>query len=552
MLNISIDTGVNSSEDTSYDSIMDEYKDLFYLEVKEHLQTINDCLIIYEKTPNDLDTLDEVFRSAHTIKGSSAMMGYMDISSLTHAMEDAFGFLKKGSKAPDGIMDLFFKSLDLIEERIKKLEHSVNEEIDIHQLVKDIRSSFENVETEENQENKALTVKKTEESDDFKLESIKSIRVQTLELDRLMNLMGELVINKGQLNRIASNYDIPELKHNLENIDRLSVELQDIVTHIRMVPVGQVFNRFPRLVRDLSHQRDKQISLELFGKDIELDRTVLEEIGEPLIHLLRNAVDHGIENPEVRELHGKPREGTITLKAERNQDHILITVTDDGAGMDPDKIRKKAVKEGLLSESEANALTESQVLNLIMLNGFSTAKNITEVSGRGVGMNVVKTKITSLGGTVQISSEKGKGSVFSLKLPLTISILKAMIVDVGGCTFAIPIKFVRENLSAKTSDLHNLGHEKVIPVRDKILKVVHLGDLLNIPFQENEIKQILIIHDDTSMFGLEVNSIIGMREIMIKNLKESLKGLIGVSGVTILGDGSVILVLDPVDLLLSK
>lgn len=549
MLKISTDSGLNSTDDSSFDSGMEEYKDLFYLEVKEHLQTINDCLIIYEKTPTDLNCLDEVFRSAHTIKGSSAMMGYDDISSLTHAMEDAFDYLRKGSGTPDGIMDLFFKSLDLIENKIKNLENSINEEIDIEKLVNDIRSSFQNA---KKNDNITAVTKPTDESEDFKLESIKSIRVQTNELDRLMNLMGELVINKGQLNRIASTYDIPELKHNLENIDRLSVELQDIVTHIRMVPVGQVFSRFPRLVRDLSHQRDKRISLELIGKDIELDRKVLEEIGEPLIHLLRNAVDHGIETPDVRELHGKPREGTIRLIAERNQDHILITVIDDGAGMDSEKIRRKAIKEGHLSENEANAMSESQILNLIMLNGFSTATNVTEVSGRGVGMNVVKTKITALGGTLQINSEKGSGTTFSLKLPLTISILKAMIVEIDKRIFAIPIKFVRENVSMKTSELHNLGHESVIPIRDKILKVVHLGNLLNIPFQENDVKQILIIHDETTTFGLEVDSIIGMREIMIKNLKESLKGLVGVSGVTILGDGSVILVLDPVDLILSQ
>lgn len=532
------------TSDTTMDSVMEEYKDLFFMEVREHLQKINDCLIEYEKHDEQTGILDEVFRSAHTIKGSAAMMGFEDISSLTHAMEDAFDHLRKGMEMPEGLMDLFFMSLDMIEGRIKQLEKGEEVELDIDKIVQDIRSSFSDKPVQQEK-----PVIKKQDDTEFKLESINSIRVQTSELDRLMNLIGELVINKGQLNRIASELQLPEIKHNLENIDRLSVELQDIVTHIRMVPVGQVFNRFPRLVRDLSHQRGKQVNLELEGKDIELDRKVLEEIGEPLIHLIRNSVDHGIESPTQRELNGKPRQGKIKLVAERNQDNILITVMDDGAGIDPERIKKKAIKEGLMSESEVNALTESQLLNLIMLNGFSTATDITEVSGRGVGMNVVKTKITALGGTVLVSSEKGEGTRISLKLPLTISILKAMIVEAGDSTYAIPIKYVKENVSVNASQLHNLGNVLAIPIRDKILKVVHLGKLLNIPYSDKAHKQVLVIQDDERVFGLEVDAITGMREIMIKNMKETLQGLIGVSGVTILGDGSVILVIDPLDLL---
>lgn len=535
-------------QDNAMDSVMEAYKDLFYMEVREHLQIINDCLIKYEKNEDLTGILDEVFRSAHTIKGSSAMMGYEDVSSLTHAMEDAFDHLRKGSDMPDGLMDIFFNSLDMIEDRIKRLENDEDAPLDFKTVVQNIRSSF----SDQSSESEKTGVAKPVEESGFKLEAIKSIRVQTSELDRLMNLIGELVINKGQLNRIASELQLPELKHNLENIDRLSVELQDIVTHIRTVPVGQIFNRFPRLVRDLSHQRNKLVNLELEGKDIDLDRKVLEEIGEPLIHLLRNSVDHGIETPDIRELHGKPRQGTIRLVAERNQDNILITVSDDGAGIDPERIKRKALKEGLITEADANSMNESQLYNLIMLNGFSTASNVTEVSGRGVGMNVVKTKITALGGTVLVSSIKGKGTSISLQLPLTISILKAMIIESGNSTYAIPIKYVKENVSLKASQLHNLGHEWAVPIRDKILKVVHLGKLLNTPYQENADKQILVIQDHESIFGLEVDTITGMREIMIKNMKETLQGLVGVSGVTILGDGSVILVIDPVELLNSK
>jgi two-component system chemotaxis sensor kinase CheA len=365
-----------------------------------------------------------------------------------------------------------------------------------------------------------------------------------------MNLIGELVINKGQLTQIASLLKIPELKHTLENIDRLSTELQDIVTHIRMVPVGQVFNRFPRLVRDLSRQTGNEVSFIMDGKDIELDRKVLEEIGEPLIHLLRNAVDHGIEAPSVREANGKPREGTIRLTASRNQDHIMIIVEDDGAGIDHEKIREKALREKILTEAEANSMTKDQLLNLILLNGFTTATNVTEVSGRGVGMNVVKTKIEALGGTIIMKSTKGVGSRFALRLPLTLSILKAMIVKSGDSIYAIPIKFVEENVSVKKEMLHSLGKDSAIKLRDRILKIVNLGHLLGTPVMddENGYKQILVIDDETTHFALEVDNIMGMQEIMTKNVKESLQGIDGISGVTILGDGRVVIVIDPVNL----
>ncbi len=542
------------TEDSSADSIMEEYKGLFFMEVKEHLQNINDCLIAYERSPEETGRLDEVFRSAHTIKGSSAMMGYEDISKLTHAMEDAFDLLRKGSKMPTDLMDLFFGSLDLIENRIKDLENGVDIEIDLLDKVERIRDSFDCEGSEEHPE-KLIDEKdprpESNEKDQFKLQSIKSIRVQTTELDQLMNLIGELVINKGQLTQIVSQLKIPELKHTLENIDRLSTELQDIVTHIRMVPVGQVFNRFPRLVRDLSLQKGKQISFIMKGKDIELDRKVLEEIGEPLIHLLRNSVDHGIEAPNVRVANGKEREGIIRLTASRNQDHILIVVEDEGAGIDYEKIKEKALREKIITEVEANTMTEDQLINLIMLNGFTTATDVTEVSGRGVGMDVVKTKIEALGGSIIMESTKGVGSKFALRLPLTLSILKAMIVESGNNTYAIPIKFVEENVSVRKEMLHSLGRDKAIKLRDRILKIVNLGHLLNTPVTDNENghKQILVINDETTHFGLEVDHILGMQEIMTKNVKESLQGLDGISGVTILGDGRVIIVIDPVNLL---
>ncbi len=545
---------LNYTEDNSADPMMDEYRDLFFLEVNEHLQNLNDCLMAYEKDSGEISYLEEVFRSAHTLKGSSSMMGYEDISHLTHALEDAFDLLRKGAAMPEGLMDHFFSSLDLIENRIKNLEKNIDEKIDFQDIINLIHEAFDS-----NKVESQITIsddihkeeQKSEERGQFKLQSIKSLRVQTSELDRLMNLIGELVISKGQLTERVSRLKIPELTHNVENIDRLSTELQEIVTHIRLVPVEHIFNRFPRLVRDLSNQKNKQISLVIEGKDIELDRKVLEELGDPLVHLLRNSVDHGIELPDDREAAGKTREGTITLSAIRKPDHIMIIVKDDGAGIDPEKLKDKAIKENILSKTEADNMTEGQLLNLILLNGFTTASNVTEVSGRGVGMNVVKTKIEALGGNIFIESSKGEGTTMSLKLPLTLSILKVMIVESGETSYAIPLKYVKENVSIRKGLTHSLGKDTAIKLRDRVIKIIPLGALLNTSFSDNENKKILVVQDGTSLFGLEVDKIVEMREIMIKEVNSTFQNTKGISGVTILGDGRIIFVIDPI-LLISQ
>jgi len=526
--------------------LMNEYRDLFFLEVKEHLATVNDSLLAYENSPEDKSHIDELFRSVHTIKSSSAMMGFDDLSIVSHQMEDVFDLARNGVSMPSEVIDLFFRVFDEIEAYIAKAEKGEEEKLDCAALVKEIQDYFTSNKPKVVVSIGGVEVKQ-EDQGYSKFSSIESIRVKTDDLDKLLNLVGELVISKGQLNEVIVN-KTTGVKHTLGTVDRISLELQDIVTKIRMVPAERVLNRFPRLVRDLSREQGKEIKLEMEGKEIELDRKILEEIGEPLIHLLRNAVDHGIEAPEVREACGKDRVGVIRIVAERNQENILIRVCDDGAGIDPRRIKEKALEAGLFSAGELEGMNEKQLVNLIMVNGLTTSENVTSISGRGVGMNVVKTKIEKLGGSVVIESSMGVGTEFLLKLPLTLSILKAILIECAGEVYAVPMSFVEDIVTVERRVVQNLGHLEAVRVGGRTLRVVDLRRLLDVGAGDADVLHLLIIKNEGDRFGLVVDSVLGMREIMTKKLWDSLQRIRGVSGVTILGDGRVIIVLDPVSI----
>ena len=373
-----------------------------------------------------------------------------------------------------------------------------------------------------------------------------SVRVKFDQLDKLMNWVGELVINKIALLQITSDTRNDSLKRITENIDRLTADLQDLVMEVRMVPVSQVFDRFPRLVRDLSLKKGKKTDLIMEGREIDVDRTVLDEIGEPLIHLLRNSIDHGIEMPEERAKAGKDETGKIKLTALRNGNQVVIEVTDDGAGIDPEKIRAAAITKGFAAQAQLNQMSRDQLVNLIFLPGFSTATVVTDTSGRGVGMDVVKTKISALGGTVHVESQIGKGTKTTIKLPITLAIIQAILVNDSTQTFAIPTSQVAEIVRVKKADVKSLGKTKAILVRDQVIPMVHLHELLRLPDSNEDEFELLIIYfgDGSKKVGLVVDSVLRQQDILVKSLNETLAGIKGISGATILGDGQVVLVLD--------
>ena len=372
-----------------------------------------------------------------------------------------------------------------------------------------------------------------------------SVRVDIDKLDTLMNLMGELVINKVRLEQIGQTNRLTELTETLEQMDRVTTDLQNIVMKVRMVPVSSVFNRFPRMVRDIAKELNKEFNLTIEGEETELDRTVIDEIGDPLMHLLRNSCDHGVEMPDVREAKGKPRVGEIGLIARHEGNNVVIMVTDDGAGIDADKIRSKAVEKGMISQEEADKLDDADAVRLIFLPGFSTAEKITDISGRGVGMDVVRSKIEALSGHVDVETKIDEGSVFKIKLPLTLAIIQAMLVQVQEEMYAIPLGSIDSTINIQPTDIQTIQNKEVIVLRGEIIPIIRMDKLLQVPHvKDAEDLFVVVVHAGEAKAGIVVDNLIGQQEIVIKTLGSLFTGLKMFSGATVLGDGRVALILD--------
>lgn len=374
----------------------------------------------------------------------------------------------------------------------------------------------------------------------------KTIRVNIDRLDSLMNLFEELVIDRGRLEQIAKELENNELTDTVERMSRISGDLQSIILNMRMVPVETVFNRFPRMIRQLTKELNKKIELIIEGAETELDRTVIDEIGDPLLHLLRNSLDHGIESPEERVKKGKPEKGTVLLKAYHSGNHVFIEVEDDGGGINRKKVLEKALERGVITEREAETLEDHQIDSLIFAAGFSTADTISDISGRGVGLDVVKNKLESLGGSVSINSTEGQGSLFSIQLPLTLSIISVLLVKLEEETFAIPISSIIETAVIKKSDILQTHDREVIDFRGFIVPVVYLKKQFNVP-NANDLEEelhIIVVRKGDKLTAFVVDSFIGQQEVVLKSLGDYLPNVFAISGATILGDGQVALIVD--------
>ncbi|MGL4849666.1 MAG: chemotaxis protein CheA [Clostridium sp.] len=653
-----------------------QYMTMFLEESMDNLQTLSESLLELEKSPEDVEILNQIFRVAHTIKGMAATMGFTDIAELTHKMEDVLSDFRDGKmKVTPIVVTVLFDCLDTLEkmidivreegegtieikdiikrleevknvtdskEEVEKIEEKSIEESNLvlneydlsiikqavergynalelkivlseNTLLKSARAflifqdleekgeiiksnpSTEKIENEEFEftiEIIILTTSKKEEIEklvenisevekiyvkslDFQneeekkpIEEIKekkieekpkkeepkkkeekkakakkvhqSVRVDLEKIDNLMNMVSELVIYRTRLEQIVIDNKESELNETLEQVGRTTSDLQDLVMKIRMLPLDVVFNRFPRMIRDVSLELKKEVNFIIEGADTELDRTVIDEIGEPLIHLLRNAIDHGIESKEERVQKGKNPIGTIKLQAYQEGTKALIKVTDDGAGINVDKVRKKAERVGISTDG----MSEQDIKNLIFAQGFSTNEVVTDISGRGVGMDVVKTKIASLGGTVELTSEEGVGSTFIIRLPLTLQIIQALLVNVGDETFAISLGFIDRVIGYDKENIKKTNGKEVIVYRDRVIPLVRLNEKLNIESKEGKKKFVIIVNAGERTFGLLVDSLIGQQEIVIKPLGRTLKGLNEYIGATILGNGLVTLILD--------
>ncbi|MDO9304939.1 MAG: chemotaxis protein CheW [Sulfuricurvum sp.] len=381
-----------------------------------------------------------------------------------------------------------------------------------------------------------------------------TIRVDVKRLDHLMNLIGELVLGKNRLIKINDDVEeryegeafLEELNQVVSIVSLVTTDLQIAVMKTRMLPIGKVFNKFPRMIRDLSRELNKKIELEIAGEDTELDKSIVEEIGDPLVHIIRNSCDHGIEIGDVRMAAGKSEVGTIQLKAYHEGNHIVIQIIDDGKGLDADMLKQKSIEKGIITEKEADAMSEKEAFGLIFRPGFSTAAQVTSVSGRGVGMDVVKTNIEKLNGMIDIDSEVGHGTSMKLKIPLTLAIIQALLVGVQEEYYAIPLASVLETVRISKDDIYTVENRSVMRLRDEVLSLVHIGDIFEVErvFDSSEHAYVVVLGLAESKIGLIVDTLIGQEEIVIKSLGEYLKGIEGIAGATIRGDGGVTLIVD--------
>jgi two-component system, chemotaxis family, sensor kinase CheA len=702
-----------------------QYKDLFITEAQEHLDSLNKFLLQLENEPENMEVLTEIFRSAHTLKGMSATMGYDQLTELAHEMENLLEHLRAGDIAvTTSVVDTLFSCFDTLGSIIGAIAEGRSETIDFQGLVQEVRGVIDEAEaatqvrqtvepeehahefrpepvegeevvrpgepagpeeeepvaeggeeaevkgeatrevgpepgaTEEPETRTGVLVipdkerrrcseipgvrllrltveldsecllksvrvfmvfKKlaqlgevlvamppVEELEDEKFgtsfqigfattespervekallaiaeiagvetevlhepkvkarpadeqasrpdkarlsiaKKTQSVRVNIARLDTLMNLVGELVINRTRLAEISSGYDIPELREALDQTARLTAELQDEVMQTRMVPVEHVFNRFPRMVRDLARQQGKNIEFVVEGKEIELDRTILDEISDPLMHMIRNAVDHGIDTPRAREEQGKPEVGTIRLSAYRDRNYVAIEVWDDGSGIDAEGIFDRALARGLITFEEREQLTEADVLRIVAMPGFSTSEAVSGVSGRGVGMDAVKSKAESLGGFVVIESTRAVGTTITLRLPLTLAIVQALMVGVSGEVYAIPLGTVRETHVIQPDEIKTVQNFETIFLREETIPLIRLDQMLECGSELNgsEPLPVVITEMGPRLVALGVHSLMGQQEVVISSLDKFLERVEGFAGATILGTGRVALILD--------
>ncbi len=522
----------SGSDDVSIDDIVEELQSYLKTEEKVEAKHIDFGGANYR--------VDVTLAEDCVMKSVRAALVVETISEVAEVLGTDPGEEEMDSDSFDGRFSVYIKTErpELVEEAMSRVA-----EVD----------KFEVVELKVEKPKKEEKVEKSGKDKERDLQKkgrkLDSVRVNISQLDTIMNLVGELVISKGRLLQIAQQYDIPELREAISIMDKSITSLQDEIMRIRMVRVERVFNKFPRMVRDLARKLGKKVEFVMEGLETELDRTVLDEISDPLIHLIRNAVDHGIEPPEERKAAGKSEVGRIRLTAWRERNNIIIEVEDDGRGIDIEKVKRKAVEKGMITQSEAEAMSDDEAMMLIFTPGFSTRDQVTEVSGRGVGMDVVKTTVEKLGGTLKIYSERGKGTKIRIQLPPTVAIVKSLLVKVGSETYAIPISSVLEALYVDETNWKVIHGNAFLIVRGKLIPAFKLRDLFGVNGGKPEREVGIVVEKEGERVALIADAISDQQEIVIKPLTGFLSKIKGFSGVTILGDGRVVPIIDVTSLL---
>ena len=545
---------------TDFIELDDEILQDFLAEAKENIEQLDEKFVELEQNPSDKELLSSIFRIMHTLKGTSGFFGFNTLQSISHAAEDILAKLRDGIVSADPeIIDMLLKATDYIKEIVAKIEKEKKEPDEelYKEFVERLREFADNLENRKNSNegNEKETLLEKEQKNERQVPVVHltetHIKVDIGLLDKLMNLAGELVLSRNRLVQIANSSNDAELISATQRLSLVTTELQEEIMKTRMQPVGTVFNKFPRIVRDLAKAANKKVKLTIEGADTELDRSIIESIKDPLTHIVRNSIDHGIEAPEERVKAGKPVVGHLLLKAYHEGGQVIIEIKDDGRGIDIEKVKKKAIEKGIITEIEANSLSEKEAINLIFRPGFSTAERVTNISGRGVGMDVVKTNIEKLGGSIDIKTEKGKGTTIIMKIPLTLAIIPALIVSCHDQRYAIPQVNLKElvilNKEDIEKDIQVIGESKFYRLRNEVIPIFYLKEILGISENISRDKMNIVILDSGLLqFGLVVDSILDSEEIVVKPLGKHLQEIPVYAGATLMGDGGIALILDVV------
>jgi len=553
---------------------MEEIIGEFITEAGEFLERLDPLFIELEAKGYDKEILNEIFRCMHTIKGAAGFLGFQSIVDVAHRSENILKKLRDGNiPLTKHLIDAVLKSVDMIRLLIKHIKDKDSETEDITSLLKDLDRaltvSSEPAELHSSDPPDAIrqvihdgrerTVLHdspepcSERGASERKESLQTLRVDINKIDKVMDLAGEVVLVRNRLVNIVNDLgkretDFPYAESLAETVSFLDLVTSDMhlsIVKMRMQPIQKVFSKFPRLVRDISSNLGKEVNLSISGEDTEVDKSVIEQIGDPMVHIIRNAIDHGLEAPEERETKKKPRKGSIAINAYQKGNQIIIEVADDGRGINVERVKKKALERALITGEEAQRFTEKAAINLIFAPGFTTADVATELSGRGVGMDVVKTNVSKLNGYVEVTTKKDIGTTFQISIPLTLAIIQALKVQTGGSHYAIPLSAVEEILKVSGTDITDVMGQKVLDIRGKVYPFLELLDILgNGKIRHTDYRYAVVVLIGEKKFCLAVDELIGLEEVFIK----AIKGIDAVSsytlGATIAGDGKVVLILD--------
>jgi two-component system, chemotaxis family, sensor kinase CheA len=560
-------------------TISSELIGIYVEDARAHLEALDHCLLTLERDGLDAEAIAAVLGPLHTLKGNSGMIGFSSIKDYVHRLEDAFARISESTLPLDpDVFDVLFSGASALREAIEQACQTGQETRPLDATTATLAALIAGATAPPapavkpapspaaspssplapSPTPRAVVAttdpagKKAAESQQYVVARSNLLRVEFSKLDQLLNLVGELIIYRTKLQqvgkRLAETLEThgaaQELLSAVAQVAGVSAQLQEMVMQIRMLPVRQVFERFPRMVRDLARQQGKDIELIVEGESTRVDKAIIDEIGEPLVHMLRNSVDHGIEPPDVRLARGKTPTGTILLSAAQESNHVLITIMDDGAGVDAAAVRRRAIERGLIKPDQP--LTEREAVQLIFAPGFSTAEKVTEVSGRGVGLDVVLKAIEHLNGLVEVESVPGVGTKFIIQLPLTLAIISTLLVDVAGGLYAIPLSTVVESLRFATSDVQRIKGRSTLRLRDRIVPLARLADIFGLPSQkQREREYAVIVGRGDKQLGLVVDGLAGQQEVVIKALDAvATTAHSAVAGATIMGDGRVVLIVD--------